>query len=691
MPVTTTPASLTVARGSSPTAIGIAAPADTQYPLSKLRVTVTGLPTDGNVYLSDGVTPVLPGELLSVAELTGLKFAGSAGATGQSAQLTYNVIDPAGASATGTATLSVIANTVGPKTSPASLTVAANSGPTSINIAAPTDPNDPAGALMITVLGSPADGSVFLTDGITPVTPGQSLTIAQLTGLKFAPDAGVVAQSSLFSYTVNDPAGNSSVGSAILSIAPAGNILTVGQGKQYSTIAAAIAASHNGDTIQVQAGTYVNDFAVIFTSITLEGVGGMVNMVSTVLIPNGKAILVTNGNDTINNFSFSGAQVADANGAGIRYQAGNLVLNNDAFFHNQDGLLGGSGGIGSITINNSEFADNGVSDPNSAGYGLTHNLYAGKVGTLTINDSYFHDANIGHEIKSRALNTSIQNSRIYDGPSGTASFSIDLPNGGNAVIQNNVIEQGPLSENLKIITIGEEGSVYASTSLTVSGNTILNDASSSSSLAVNNRTTATAQITGNQFFGLTSSQIAVGPNTQSGNLFLATEPILNTSHPWSPETAAIVGTNAPETLTGTGGKDFINGLGGNDILLGLAGNDTLSGGAGADTMTGGTGADRFVFTATADSLPTTPDIITDFLHGTDIIDLSAIDANTLMSGDQAFGFADLNPNVVANSVTWSESGGNTIIRADVNGNTTADFMLILAGTNLHLTGSDFKL
>src|SRR2546423_583610 len=97
----------------------------------------------------------------------------------------------------------------------------------------------------------------------------------------------------------------------------------VGPGQQYSTIAAAIGASHDGDTLLVQAGTYTNDFAIVNTNVTLQGVGGMVNMVATVPIPNGKGILVTNGNDTINNFSFSGATVdpVDANGAGIRYQA----------------------------------------------------------------------------------------------------------------------------------------------------------------------------------------------------------------------------------------------------------------------------------------------------------------------------------------------------------------------------------
>src|SRR5215469_9260713 len=111
-------------------------------------------------------------------------------------------------------------------------------------------------------------------------------------------------------------------------------ILTVGPGLAFSTIAAAAAAANNGDTVQVQAGTYTNDFAAINKNITLQAIGGMVNLVATVQIPNGKAIFVTNGNITINGFSFSGASVADLNGAGIRSESGNLTLDNDYFFNN---------------------------------------------------------------------------------------------------------------------------------------------------------------------------------------------------------------------------------------------------------------------------------------------------------------------------------------------------------------------
>ena len=115
----------------------------------------------------------------------------------------------------------------------------------------------------------------------------------------------------------------------------------------------------------------------------------------------------------------------------------------------------------------------------------------------------------------------------------TASYSIDLPNGGNAVIQNNIIQQGSSSHNPVIITAGEEGNSNPTTNFLITGNTILNDLVSGSSLAVRNSTTATAQITNNKFFGLTSSQIASGPNAQIGDQFLTTEPQLNTTHPWS--------------------------------------------------------------------------------------------------------------------------------------------------------------
>ncbi len=303
-------------------------------------------------------------------------------------------------------------------------------------------------------------------------------------------------------------------------------ILTVGSSEQFSTIAAAVAASKDGDVIAVKAGTYTNDFATVTTRITIEGIGGMVNLVATIPPPNGKAILDATTDVTLDHLSFSGAKVADGNGAGVRYEGGNLVVNNCLFTNNQDGLLAAGDPTGSITINNSEFAKNGAGD------GQTHNIYVGQVGALTITNSYIHDAVAGHEIKSRALKTVIENNRIADGPTGTASYSIDLPNGGNATISGNIIEQGPQSQNPAIIHFGGEGTPYASSSLAVSGNTILNDLSSPSATAVLNQTGVTATLTNNKVFGLTAKTLAIGPATASGTTFLAKEPAYSPAHPY---------------------------------------------------------------------------------------------------------------------------------------------------------------
>ena len=108
----------------------------------------------------------------------------------------------------------------GPTTTTASLTVAGNAGATAIGIAAPTDPNYSATQLTVTVNGLPSDGTVSLAGGTTAVTVGETLTVAQLTGLTFKPATGEFSQNSTFSYKVTDPAGRSAAGSATLAIGP---------------------------------------------------------------------------------------------------------------------------------------------------------------------------------------------------------------------------------------------------------------------------------------------------------------------------------------------------------------------------------------------------------------------------------------------------------------------------------------
>lgn len=359
--------------------------------------------------------------------------------------------------------------------------------------------------------------------------------------------------------------------------------LTVGAGQQYSTIAAAVAASRDGDLIQVQAGTYTNDFATISTKVTIQAVGGIARLVANVAPPNGKAIFVTRNDITIDGLEFTGTKVPDGNGAGIRFEGGNLTILNSHFHHNQNGLLCGAYPDGSITIRDSEFGHNGSGD------GRTHNLYVGQIGRLTVEDSYFHDAVVGHEIKSRALTNIIRNNRIQN-EDGNGSYEIDLPNGGNATVTGNVIQQGARSQNPAIIHFGGEGTPYAGSSLEIAGNTVINQLSQWSQRLLLNQTSYTATIKDNAVFGLNADQIANGPATVTGTSFLSSAPPLDTSSPWD---VSGPGTPGPDTVTlaaPVSGFAIDLGAGADRLTLSSAGPNTLTA-SNIETIRGGSAAD----------------------------------------------------------------------------------------------------
>jgi Ca2+-binding RTX toxin-like protein len=483
--------------------------------------------------------------------------------------------------------------------------------------------------------------------------------------------------------------------------------LTVGPGQQFATLAGAVAASHDGDTIYVTAGTYLNNFAVITTDIAIIGVGGMARFVfdGSVPIPNGKAILVTNANVTLDHLEFSGAAVPDGNGAGVRYEGGKLTITNCYFHNNQEGILSGAVPGGSITIDHSEFAYNGAGD------GYTHNIYVGKIATLSISNSYIHDAVAGHEIKSRALVTIIENNRIVDG-NGTASYSIDLPNGGTATIENNIIQQGRFSQNSGIISYAAETPTpYANSQLIVSGNTIINQKISPSVVGVDNHSSIVAQITDNDVYGLTALQIAKGPKVLTGNDILGILPAIDTSHAWtaspwdnlisgkagddvlSGSTAhdVIVGGKGNDTLTGGDGNDRLIGGDGDDVLNGGKGADMLIGGMGKDQLTGGPDADRFVFGSPAFAVGQPSDTITDFSAAQgDKIDLGPVDA--IEGGaNSAFKFIGAAAFSGAAGQLRYEAGANGVtVQGDTDGDGVADFSLSVLGVS-KLAASDFIL
>ncbi|MCA1491336.1 M10 family metallopeptidase C-terminal domain-containing protein [Ensifer sp. NBAIM29] len=136
-----------------------------------------------------------------------------------------------------------------------------------------------------------------------------------------------------------------------------------------------------------------------------------------------------------------------------------------------------------------------------------------------------------------------------------------------------------------------------------------------------------------------------------------------------------------DLVYGGSGSDQLTGGSGNDTLRGDAGNDRLYGGTGADKLTGGTEADSFVFRSINDSTvaSTGRDTIYDFLPSEgDRIDLSAIDANTSTSGDQAFTFVGTAAfKGKKGELRYVKTSSDTYIYGDVNGDKKADFAIHL--------------
>ncbi|MBM6596604.1 family 16 glycosylhydrolase [Microvirga pudoricolor] len=149
-----------------------------------------------------------------------------------------------------------------------------------------------------------------------------------------------------------------------------------------------------------------------------------------------------------------------------------------------------------------------------------------------------------------------------------------------------------------------------------------------------------------------------------------------------------------DVLMGGHGNDLLVGGGGKDAISGDQGNDVLIGGTGSDILTGGDGADSFVYSTLADSAVRTVhrDLIQDFSQAQgDRIDMSGLDANAALVGDQAFSFIGAAAfSGTAGELRASSAGDRTLVRGDVNGDGLADFIVALKGA-VTLAATDFVL
>ncbi|TYR41354.1 calcium-binding protein [Phyllobacterium endophyticum] len=138
----------------------------------------------------------------------------------------------------------------------------------------------------------------------------------------------------------------------------------------------------------------------------------------------------------------------------------------------------------------------------------------------------------------------------------------------------------------------------------------------------------------------------------------------------------LIGTSGENTLRGGNGMDVLRGEDGSDILIGGGGHDELDGGGGSDTY-------RYENWTTPGDWEAYTDSI-EFDRGSDKLDLSQIDANSIEAGKQAFTIVERiegNP-VFTNHAGelgifeyQSGDGGLVQVQGDINGDGFSDFII----------------
>jgi hypothetical protein len=305
----------------------------------------------------------------------------------------------------------------------------------------------------------------------------------------------------------------------------AADTLQVGANKQYPTITAAVNAAQPGNTIEIDAGVYQNETITIAKdNLIFRGVGGRAHvkwgngdyLTNTSDIGNGKGIFVIQSNNVvIENLEFSGSKVVDQNGAGIRYEGGNLTIRGSYFHQNENGILGEGTMSSTLLIENSIFERNGDCIALCA-----HNIYIGHMGTFIFRYNKSTDSKLGHTLKSRANVTEVVGN-YFSTKNGTGSYEANFPNGGTVYFIGNVIEQGVNTDNSQMLAYGEEGSNNPNPALYVVNNTFSNLLGSDSFLSVSGSPVLT--VVNNVFSGGGS----IGVVANSSNKVLAASTFTN--------------------------------------------------------------------------------------------------------------------------------------------------------------------
>jgi len=272
----------------------------------------------------------------------------------------------------------------------------------------------------------------------------------------------------------------------------------VGANKNYKMLSEVVPRLRSGDTVTLDPGEYFDCALIKASNVTIEGLGPDASAVLTDKACAGKGILVISGaHVTVRNLTLTRARVPDMNGAGIRDESPDLLVDGVKFINNQNGILATPPpNTGVLIVRNSEFTRNGVCNPTCA-----HGIYAGHLKLLRVEGSKFTEQKQAHHIKSRALRTEVIDNTISDGTEGTASYEVDISNGGDVVVRGNTIQKGPMAENhAAAIVIGAEGVTQPTHEISIEKN-VFKNTGDYNTFFVWNLTATEADLKGNKLSG----------------------------------------------------------------------------------------------------------------------------------------------------------------------------------------------
>jgi hypothetical protein len=240
-------------------------------------------------------------------------------------------------------------------------------------------------------------------------------------------------------------------------------------GRGFATLAAAIASVGGGSgTILIAPGSYrqcaVQDGGSIAYVARAPGTA-----VFDGVACEGKAALVLGGRSArVEGLVFANIRVADGNGAGIRLEAGDLIVHDSLFRDGENGILVANDHRGTIRIDQSTFSGLGFCPENG---GCAHSIYNSGNGALIVTRSRFERGTGGHYVKSRGARLEITDSSFDDSAGHATNYMIDISNGASGIIARNIFVQGEDKENYSaFISVAPEGATHSSAGLAVTDN-----------------------------------------------------------------------------------------------------------------------------------------------------------------------------------------------------------------------------